>query len=52
MEYMITSTKFDAQFLFPEQIDPNESEMERRPRALKKRFGNKLIVYPPVPTLD
>jgi hypothetical protein len=47
MEYTITGANFDAQFLFPDQIDPEESEVERRPRALKKHFGDKPIVYPP-----
>ena len=50
MEYVIEGTKFDAQFQFPEQIDPAESEVERRPRALKRRFGNKRVIYPPMPT--
>jgi hypothetical protein len=46
MEYAIKGTKFDAQFQYQEDLDPDESEMERRPRALKRRFGDKPIVYP------
>jgi hypothetical protein len=49
MEYQINGTKFDVQFEFPDEIDPNETEMERRPRALKRRFGGKPVVYPPWP---
>lgn len=49
MEYEIRGTKFDVQFRFPDEIDPDESEEERRPRALKKRFGNKPVIYPPWP---
>ena len=47
MEYEIKGTKFNAQFQYPEEIDPNESEMERRPRALRRRFGDKPVIYPP-----
>lgn len=49
MEYEIRGTKFDVQFLFPEEIDSNESEVERRPRALKRRFGDKPVAYPQWP---
>jgi hypothetical protein len=49
MEYAINGTQFDVSFQFPDQIDPKESEFERRPRALKRRFGDKPIVYPPWP---
>lgn len=52
MEYVVEGTKFDAQFLYPEQIDPEESEVERRPRALKRRFGDKPVIYPPVPSIE
>lgn len=47
MEYEIKGTKFDVKFLFPDEIDPGESEVERRPRALKRRFGDKPVIYPP-----
>lgn len=49
MEYEINGTKFDARFQYPEEIDPNESEIERRPRALKRRYGGKPVIYPPWP---
>jgi hypothetical protein len=49
MEYEIKGKKFDAQFQFAEEIDPTETEMERRPRALKKRYGDKPVIYPPWP---
>lgn len=49
MEYVIEGTKFDVQFLFPDEIDPEESEVERRPRALKRRFGDKPVDYGPSP---
>jgi hypothetical protein len=49
MEYEVKGTKFDAQFQFPDEIDPNETEMDRRPRALKRRFGDRPVIYPPPP---
>ena len=49
MEYEIKGIKFDVQFRFTDEIDLNESEEERRPRALKRRFGDKPIIYPPLP---
>lgn len=49
MEYEIKGTSFDAHFLFPDDIDPKESEDERRPRALQRRFGDKPVIYPPWP---
>ena len=52
VEYVVTGTKFDVQFQFPDQIDPEESEDERRPRALKKHFGDKPVIYPPMPHID
>lgn len=52
MEYIVKGTKFVVQFHFPDQIDPEESEVERRPRALKKHFGDKPVVYPPMPHID
>lgn len=50
MEYEINGTKFDVKFQFPDEIDPNESEMDRRPRALKRRFGDKPVIYPLPPS--
>ena len=52
MEYVMEGSKFDAEFLFPDQIDAKESEYERRPRALKRRFGDKPVIYPPMPSVD
>jgi len=50
MEYAVKGTRFDTHFQFPEEIDPNETEMERRPRALLRRFGDKPVIYPPPPS--
>lgn len=49
MEYEIVGTKFDAQFKFSEEIDVENREIDHREIALKKRYGDKPIVYPPWP---
>ncbi|HVI97604.1 MAG TPA: hypothetical protein VM657_00905 [Sphingomonas sp.] len=49
MEYTITGTSFDVKFKYPEEIDPAQTEVERRPAALKARYGDKPVVYPPEP---
>ncbi|MBA3667281.1 MAG: hypothetical protein H0W65_06120 [Sphingomonas sp.] len=50
MEYEIKGRKFDVQFQFPDEIDPKETEMDRRPRVIERRFGDKPVVYPPWPS--
>lgn len=49
MEYEIKGTKFDAQFKFPEEVDVEDFDEDRREIALKKRYGNKPVIYPPWP---
>lgn len=49
MEYEVMGTKFDAKFLFPEEIDPKVHASERRPVVLKRRYGDKPVIYPPIP---
>jgi hypothetical protein len=46
IECRIDEGHFDARFAFPDELDPNESEDERQPRALKAVFGDKPILYP------
>jgi hypothetical protein len=48
MEYEVKGTKFDAQFRYPDEVDV-ETYDDRREIALKKRFGDKPVVYPPPP---
>jgi hypothetical protein len=52
MEYEIIGTKFDARFKYPEEVDPKFFDGDRREIALKKRYGDKPIVYPPWPGQD
>jgi len=52
MEYEIRDGKFDAQFIYPDQVDVESYDVDRREIALRKRFGDKPIIYPPMPNLD
>lgn len=47
VEYDIADGKFEANFIFPEQIDPEEISDDRRERALRRRYGDRPITYPP-----
>lgn len=49
MEYEVHGTKFSAQFKFPDEVDVESFDVDRREEALKRRYGDKPIVYPPVP---
>jgi hypothetical protein len=46
LEFDVEDGKFNANFTFPEQIDPTEEESDRRDRKLFERFGDKPILYP------
>ena len=48
MEYEARSGKFDARFKYPEEVDVESFELDRREIALKKRYGDKSVVYPPL----
>ena len=49
MEYEVNGINFDTHFKFPEEIDPRKHASERRPGALEARYGDKPIIYPPMP---
>ena len=49
MEYEVLGTKFSAKFKFPVEVDVESFDVDRREEALKRRYGDKPIVYPPVP---
>jgi hypothetical protein len=49
MEYEIRGTKFDVQFKFPDEVKVESFDVDRREIALKKRYGDKPVVYPPWP---
>lgn len=46
MEYLVRDGKFDAVFVYPDEIDPDEDPMDRRTRIVRRYFGDKPIVYP------
>jgi hypothetical protein len=52
MEYETKGTKFDARFKYPEEVDVESFDDDRREIALKKRYGDKPIIYPPWPGQD
>ena len=52
MEYEIENGKFEAKFKFADEIDvESDSDIEgkRRDGALRARYGDKPVVYPPPP---
>lgn len=52
MEYLVRNGKFEVTFVYPDQIDRNEDELERRDRIVKRYFGDKPIVYPDISAED
>lgn len=48
MEYEVHGNEFDARFKFPDEIDVEDTETDRREIALRQRFGNKPIIYPSI----
>lgn len=51
MEYEVHGTKFDAHFKFPDQVNVEKYDKNRRENALKKHFGDKPVIYPPMPEM-
>ncbi|MBB3981816.1 hypothetical protein GGR44_001475 [Sphingobium fontiphilum] len=49
MEYEIKDGKLDITFHYPEEVDVEIIDDERRQTALRARFGDKPVVYPPIP---
>ena len=47
LRYNIKDRRFDAHFDYPDSFDPEETSTDRRERALKERFGDKPVIYPP-----
>jgi hypothetical protein len=50
MEYHIKGTSFDAKLIYPDQIDHDLPPSEIRGGFLRNRFGDKPVIYPPLPT--
>lgn len=49
MEYEIKDGKFEARFKYPEEVDVESFDIDRREEALKRRYGDKPVIYPPIP---
>ncbi|PTS81088.1 hypothetical protein DBR17_10075 [Sphingomonas sp. HMWF008] len=49
IEYEVVGTKFDAVFKFPEEVNSEEYWDERLEVALHARYGDKPVIYPPMP---
>lgn len=49
IEYGVLGKKFNAVFKFPDELNPDEYEDERREVALHARYGDKPVIYPPIP---
>ncbi|MFW2851058.1 hypothetical protein ACM61V_03900 [Sphingomonas sp. TX0543] len=52
LEYVMRDGLFEVAYFYPDEIDPREDVIERRERALRRHFGKKQIVYPPLPLED
>ena len=52
IEYVVRDGRFTATYTYPDDIDPDEDEFERRDRIVQRHFGDKPIVYPPFPPDD
>lgn len=50
IEYVVRNGKFDATFVYADEIDPQDERSDRRERAAVRHFGKKPIVYPPPPS--
>ena len=46
MEYEIKDGKFDVSFRYPDEVDVEVIDDERRQTALRAHFGDKPAVYP------
>lgn len=49
IEYVVRGDKFQASFSYADEIDDDETMLDRRRRIVTKHFGNKRIIYPPMP---
>jgi hypothetical protein len=47
MRYEIVDGQFSAEFDYPDKFNPDDDIHVRRERALKARYGDKPIYYPP-----
>ncbi len=49
MEYAIKDGQFSVSLKYPEEIDVDTMDPKHREDALRARYGDKPVVYPPMP---
>jgi len=49
MEYEVHGTSFETHFKFREELNPEDYASDRRDFAVEARFGDKPVIYPPMP---
>lgn len=49
MEYDVKGRAFNVNFVYPEEVNPEEDASDRRQAALDRRYGDKPVIYPPIP---
>lgn len=49
MEYDVKDGKFSVSFKYPEEVNVEIVDGERREAALRARYSDKPVVYPPPP---
>jgi hypothetical protein len=49
MEYEISGGKFAVTFKYPEEVDVESIVEDRREEILRARYGDRPVVYPPMP---
>lgn len=52
LEYVLRDGNFEVAYFYPDEINFQEDVIERRERALRRHFGEKPIVYPPLDLED
>lgn len=48
IEYFVRGDTFEVTYSYTDGIDPDEDTFDRRDRIVKRYFGDKPIVYPPL----
>lgn len=48
MEYSIKDSKFAAVFKYPDEVNVESFDEDRREKVLRARYGDKPVIYPPL----
>lgn len=52
IEYLVQGNTFAVTYTYADEIDPDEDTLDRRDRIVKRYFGDKPVIYPPLSTED